>query len=276
MGCKVTIDDELQGKAVVCGGVEDLITAATIKDFHDYGRWGFDFDSWEGLRNKYRSADPAGVQNVDRMGARLRNSNPPQPVNIKRQRRWAEDNGDFDVERFLDEKQLHHREMFRERRHKHMAVSLMIDVGANCSWSHEQLMWRGAAAVVACDLLEESGFSCEVWAYDIGRNAYPEMKHHASFIAYKIKEAGDAVDIDGMAKAVSPWIFRTAVLASMWQGGHVNYGHGSHTQDNRERWFSRHCDVDRSIDKIWVPPAFGFEQAAVAVKQMIETIQVLS
>lgn len=276
---KVTKDSELGGVAMVYPGVQDLIETAERLDPNagyvggSVRTFGLPrMTTWADVKAFYRSLWAKGIETVRSMSAEIASTRPPEPVSITRKRRWSEEEGDVDVDKYLGGQDRFLRELHRERRPRCTTVAVMCNVCANCYVTNENLFWRSAAAVVAIDLLEEAGYSCEVWGWGSSRGCY-YGSHDKSFFAFPLKQAGDPVDTDVLAKGMSPWLFRTAIFASLKAGGETRPGLGSHNTVNKERWMSRHCEVDKSVEQLWVPDVTSRHDAILAVRGMIETIQ---
>jgi hypothetical protein len=86
-------------------------------------------------------------------------------------------------------------------------------MGANCSIDADDILWRGAAAIVLTEALEEAGYRVELWAYSRSAGAYPSSKDASdSFLACQLKATSDPLDPSTLVNAVSGWFFRTRVL----------------------------------------------------------------
>lgn len=276
---KITVDNELKGVGMVFDGMLEILESAQKQDPKAktvHGYYGQDkFNSWSDVMHKSNRTWSEGIETVQRLGEEIAKSSPPQPVSIRRQRRWSEDNGDLDVDRVLGNSETFFRESYRVKRPQMQNVVLFCDVSAGCFVRERDLFYRSAAVIAAIDILEESGYRCEVWAYDIGRQCYLETENHHSFIAYRVKGLSDVLDVDGVAKCLSPWFFRTALFANYDLGGKVAEGKGYATTEARERWFGRHCDVDGTMEQIWMPSATNLYDSVKAVKGIIEKIETM-
>jgi len=278
---KVEHDDELQGCAMVFENITEILESAQKQDpagvvpLSSSSSWRemSSLSTWGAVTTQCRNAWSDGISAVEKCGEEIAKSSPPQPVSIRRQRRWSENDGEIDIDRALRGEPDCLRESYRTRRPRSQNIAIMCDVGAGAVVRNADLLWRSAAVIAAIDILEESGYRCEVWAYDLGRQCYLKTKNHHSFVAWMVKDAGDALDLDNVVKCLSPWFFRTALFANYSLGGLVDSGKGYHTIENRERWFGRHCRIDSGMERIWMPSAKTESEAIASVRNIIESIQ---
>lgn len=273
---KITKDDELGGWAIVHSDVASVIDAAKATDpkasqlsGNEFGMW---MRSWSDFQ-KFLDSPWVGTGKMQAMVDEIMTSEVSPPVNIRRQRRWSETDGEMDVDRALRGTPELFRESFRATRHRIQNVMILVDVCANANHSNESMAWRCAAAVVTVNLLEENGYSCEVWGFSNAERQYTSYRNREGFTAYRVKESGDPLDVDTMSKSLSPEFFRTAVFSQFAAAGQTEVGLGRHKTYGHERWFTRHCEMDSSTEVLWVPAVFNRYAAVQAAKKMIASIQ---
>lgn len=277
---KITLDTELDGTAITFDSFTEIVAEAKRADpgsrrcRSSSGSWS-DLSwaySWDAIENRLTQPWETELGFMEKAANEIRKAIVEPPVSIRRQRRWSENDGELDVDRALrGTPELFH-ESYRAKRPRVQNVVVTCYLGQIASVSGLDLMWRAAAAVVAVDLLEEAGYSCEVWGHNFSRGVFTSERSDC-FTAYRIKESGDPVDVDGMIKALTPWLFRTAVFAAWEHRGQINYGYGrtSETVD-KDRWFSRHTNVDSSSERIAMPAVVGQYDAVKAVCNIIQSI----
>lgn len=274
----VSRDEQLKGVALVFDSLSDVYESARAADLggntlRSYSRrMGLHFRSWDDVGERLRSW-PEGVERVIEIGKEIAKVRIEQPVSTQRRPRWSEDDGELDIDRAMAGEAESMRELHRQRRPKNETIAVMCNATAWAYVSNESLFWRSAAAIAAIDLLEESGYSCEMWGYNMASGAFEDSEFPNAFLAFPIKTAGDPLDIDGVAKALSPWFYRSSLFVNYKHGGTPTGGLGSPTTFNRERWFGRHCQIDAGIERIWMPTVEGREEAIAAVKKILESIQ---
>lgn len=278
---KITKDNELVGTAVTFDSFTEIVEQAKRADPQSYtcrssSSWWSDLQwasSWDAIQMRLLQPWEKELSFMQQAAEEIRKASLAQPVSIRRQRRWSENDGELDVDRALRGTPDLFQESYRAQRPRTQNVVVTCYLGQVGSVSGLDLMWRAAAAVVAVDLLEEAGYSCEVWGHNFSRGVYTHA-HSDCFTAYQIKEAGDPVDVDSMVKALTPWLFRTAVFAAWEHGGTVNCGKGQTSETvDKDRWFSRHTNVDASCERIAMPAVIGQYDAVQAVKKIIQSIQ---
>ena len=77
---------------------------------------------------------------------------------------FSEDNGDeLDYDRLRDGRDFW-RTSRRENTHGPSTITIVVNVGAGCRVKHEDILWRGAAAIALATRLEEAGYRVEIWA----------------------------------------------------------------------------------------------------------------
>ena len=205
----------------VFDSVEDILTAcgkarpSKILDGASLYResWvGRDFTSWQDVYSSARQPWDEGVEIVERMVAELESIGLPKPKSRKRKSRFSEDDGDeLDYDR-LRTGQAFWRRCQRENMAGPQTVTLVVDVSTRGSVAHEDILWRGAAAIAITKVLEEAGFRVELWmarcSNKYGRDGL------GTVVGVNLKRAGDPLDIATLIAAVSGWFFRSVVIKS--------------------------------------------------------------
>lgn len=140
----------------------------------------------------------------------------PRVKSIKRQRTQAEAGDHLDMQRVyagdLD------RAWETTRRDlgisfKSPLVSLLVNVGGSSNVKAEEMFWRGAAALVACDALEQSGRRVEILAYNYAGDVYPGAPYPDGLTVVKAKAHEGAVNLDQLASVIAlAGFFRTYIF----------------------------------------------------------------
>lgn len=137
----------------------------------------------------------------------LRGSKLPILSSKKRQTKFDEAEGD-DVD--LD-KMRAGQQYWRTAQRKKVSgigtLTILSDMRANWTLTPEQVLWRGAAAVVLTYLLEEAGYRVELWSAQAGEQVY-KNKEGDMLAAVKIKGHRDPMNIGVAASCVSAWFYR--------------------------------------------------------------------
>lgn len=286
----LTRDDELKSVIAVFESADEYLDKAVDLDPHQQrvslsaSRSYFPecrgLNTWDDVKARLHGIYEKGNRMMEEAASEIRKAIIDPPTSIRRQRRWSENDGELDVDRALRGSPDLFHESYRTQRPRTQSIAVMVNFGANCNITEEILFWRAASVVVACDLLEEAGYSCEIWGYWMtegvygGRFGYGKSVPHPNlFMAARIKEAGSPMDVDTVSKTIAPWMFRTAAFSLCSIGGNPVPGLGYSNDANRERYFQRHCNVDSSLERFFMPYSFGRTASIDAVKQVLAVIK---
>jgi len=93
----------------------------------------------------------------------------------------------------------------------------VIDLNANASIDHEDILWRGAAAIAMTHVLEQADFRVELWVVHCADKCYSDRTGHCNAVC--LKRAGDPLDIATFAAAVSGWFYRSLMFRAKCLNG---------------------------------------------------------
>jgi hypothetical protein len=179
---------------------------------------GRKFASWDDVRQAIRSPWPEGAARVEKMAEALRWADLPQPRSIRRKPRFSEDGGDeLCMDRYQEGRPFW-RTAKREWSIGPSVLTIAVQIGAPAYRRSEELFWRGACAIALAGLLEEAGYSVELWAYSYSQKVF--TNGHNAFQAVRVKDGSDRIDVHALATATAGWYFRTMIFG----GYHVNPG----------------------------------------------------
>lgn len=197
----------------------------------------------------------------------------PEPRSVRRRPVWSETAGDVSVDRLLGGDPVMYRDVRRQRTQAPINVALLCQIGQTASYSAEQITWRGAAAVAVLDLLEEAGYSVELWAWwhtvSMFTGPHPDI-----YLACRMKSCGDPVDTDLLVNGLSCWYYRTIILGSFlsqkagWHAPILSRGLGVTVKTHDG--FDEHLDVSQNIVRIDMDGACSYETAIAAAKKVLE------
>lgn len=172
---------------------------------------------WTGFKNHQHFIDC--LENGDMEKAQqVWNLATPEVIvrSIRRRGKWT-DRGDF-----LDTQKLIRGELDKAWRttHKRKAdggsrnVTLLVDLGANCSVTSEALGWRGVASLKIADTLTEAGYNVRLLGYSLGVNDCSGGTNH-SLSTIPIKDFDEGLDVTKLAFIMCrAGFFRTVIFAS--------------------------------------------------------------
>src|SRR5439155_9465989 len=87
-------------------------------------------------------------------------------------------------------------------------VSVFFNIATPASREPEEILWRGAAALVLANLLEATGYRVELWAAQYcTRCSYEDGA--GVFTAVCLKRSEQPLDLATLVNAVSGWFYRT-------------------------------------------------------------------
>jgi hypothetical protein len=182
-------------------------------DGRDPNTWyGRPIESLDDAIDKAGEVWPAGLELLASMVKELTPLELPKPKCRKRRARWDVDSGDeVDMDR-LRGGQEYWRTMRREEARGPSVLTVACNVGGISYLSADQLIWRGAAAVVLADLLEVAGYRVEFWAMRNGREVYQDGGDE--FSAVCLKRADQPLDMATLVNGISAWLYRSIWFAS--------------------------------------------------------------
>ena len=201
--------------------VEDLIDGcgqATSRNlehvesfsFHNEDRVGRCFESWGEVDAAARAPWDEGRAIVESMEAKLEDVGLPKPKSRKRKTRFAEDDGsELDYAR-LRSGQEFWRRCERQNTAGPQTVTIVIDLNAHAGIGHEDILWRGAAAIAMTKILEQADFRVELWTIHCADKCYSDGTGHCNAVC--LKRPGDPLDIATFAAAVSGWFYRSLMF----------------------------------------------------------------
>lgn len=168
---------------------------------------GRKFRDWAAVEAAALEPWPEGLDIVQEMLFELRNSaNLPTPTCVRRRARWADDGDELDNDR-LRSGQEAWRTMRRESQRGPTTVTVLVNVSANGSVKADDILWRGAAAIVLTDLLEQAGYRVVLIGCDTGRGAFEDGSDW--FGSVRLKASEQPLDIPSVVNGLSGWFFRT-------------------------------------------------------------------
>jgi hypothetical protein len=227
------------------------------------------FRTWNGIRTAANTMWSDGLDILDGMTTEIAAADIPAPVSRKRKMRFDEANGDeIDYDR-LRSGQDFWRTCRRDNVRGPATVTVMVDVSANSSVDHADILWRGAAAIAMTDLLEEAGYRVELWAVEGGVSTYVDGA--GSMIAVCLKQAAEVLDRSTLINAVSGWFFRTIMFAEISYSHcnrEVDCGLGQHSDPTQ----ADAMEITGSDNCFIITDAFTREDAIDRVKDILNSL----
>jgi hypothetical protein len=217
-GCAVYLYDgvaEAASEGMKFGRARNLRSYTTFGP--GSGRWlGRHFDTLDEVEKAASAPWEHGMRVVDGMIEELRKGDLPRPAQIRRRPTYSEVDGDeVDMDRLRGGVPFW-RTTTRSKMSGPTVVTLVIEVGANCQVRHDDVLWRGAAAVAMATLMEEAGYRVEMYSYMYSEGGYhgrgeDSITNHLQCVC--LKRPQDPIDQGSLVAAVSAWFMRTVMFA---------------------------------------------------------------
>ncbi len=173
------------------------------------------FTDWQDVVAKVGEYWPEGLDLVQEMLFELRNvTGQARPRSRVRKGRWSADDGDeIDVDR-LRAGQDCWRQTIREEHDAPQTLCLVFSLCTPANRKSEEVLWRGAVAIILADLLEACGYRVELWAVNYCIRAYRDGS--SVFQAVRLKPSESPVDIASLVNGIAGWFYRTVVFQSYY------------------------------------------------------------
>ena len=140
----------------------------------------------------------------------------PIPESIRRRKVWKDDTGDsIDIHRLYAGVPYWRDIAGRQAQGGCPIVTVIANVGSPWHLDPEQIMWRGIAAILITDILEDAGYRVELWAARQGRSQYyPDYEDLLT--ATLLKESHGPLVKSLLVSGLSGWYYRTIVWLSYY------------------------------------------------------------
>lgn len=198
-----------------------------VHTFSDESFVGRKFDGWKDVAAVANQEWPEGLEIIQEMlhemKKRLRDL--PAPKDRRRKKRWADDGDEVCNDRLRSGQEFWSRTE-RQEVNAPQHVTVFANVGALGEVPWMDLIWRGAAALILCDLLEAAGYRVEFWAVRWSRHLYEDGD--PSIGAVCLKGSGGVADTSTVVNALAGWFYRTVFFQSSYSlGAPINRGMGA-------------------------------------------------
>lgn len=233
---------------------------------------GSDMEKWEDVQERLNKEWAEGIYTFNQYVERLKEANLPELKDKKRKTRFDETAGDdVDLER-LRQGEAFWRTTRREDSMGQTTMTVVIDTTTPFYMNSDDILWRGAVAIAIAKLLEEKGWSAEIWVVNGSKLYYAEDT--SVYTACCLKRTSDPLDVSTLINTVSGWFYRTAtftLLSSICQnrGKKLASGFGTCATPSEE-------DLDNlSIDeyRLYSCGVYSFEDALDMVNRQLEKMR---
>jgi hypothetical protein len=173
-----------------------------------------DINTWDDLEKALARPWVEGIEIIKKLREQIPEQETDFSSSRRRRRSTSEVDGDVDFDRWMaGRSDFFDLPMSIKVKGGSKFVSLAFASGMSHAVSGASAFVQAASIVAAVDKLEEQGVQVELSSYNAGRQAYKSgPRDRLSVIV--LKRAGEPVNIESLATAVSPWFFRLVGLTS--------------------------------------------------------------
>lgn len=166
--------------------------------------------TWEEAQAFAKSQWEKGLKVMTRFITRLKEVTLPEIKNSKRTIVWGPTGDEMDLEKFMAGEVNCWKTYKRESTEGPATVTIFIDTSTEFHRQSEDILWRGAAAIALAHILEEKGYSCEIFVVNGSRLFSYEGT--AVMTACCLKRCGDPIDQATLVNTVAGWFYRTVTF----------------------------------------------------------------
>ncbi len=175
---------------------------------------GEDLQSWDAVQKRTERDWAEGMYTLNQFVERLRKMEIPEIKSHKRKVQFNDHEGDeVDYDR-LYSGQAFYRKSERESVEGSTIVTVVIDTTTPAHKDSTNILWRGAAAIALTEILEEKGYSVNLWVVN-GTELY-EGSSRPIMTACCLKRCSDPLDSSTLINTVAGWFYRTVTFTLLF------------------------------------------------------------
>lgn len=180
------------------------------------------FSGWEDIKEKANEPWEHGLLIVQEMLLELgrRGVELPAPKERKRRKAFSCDRGD---EVCYDRLRGGQEDFWIDCRRTNVLapqfVTIITDINTPSHRDSDEILYRGASAIVISDLLEKAGYRTEIVACHHNADVYrlPGQRNYQSvFTTCKVKDSHTPLDTSAVVNALSGWFYRTVFFQAYY------------------------------------------------------------
>jgi hypothetical protein len=283
---RVGKDDELHGVVILGDTALSMVRtaraccegnrrAASTNAGFGLPRWtGRELADWAALEESFGRPWAEGLATIREFRDELAAANLPTPKTRKRRARWSDTEGEIDPDRVLAGEPAFYRDVKRDDIHGPTTITILCQMGGVCKVAARDLFWRGAAAAALVDILEAAGYSCEVVVWSRADGCYDHGQPDV-FRSFRLKEAGDPLDLDTLACGLSSWFFRLVMLGVTYAANVVGQtpSDGKGTTNHYLGGYRKYLDVDDGKARVLeLGGVYSRDEALAAARAALESL----
>lgn len=174
---------------------------------------GKDFTTWEELQEFTKSVWEDGLQELQMFVERLRETEIRPIKSHKRTVVWGPTGDELDMDKLMAGDVNCWKSYVREKTDGPTSLTIIIDTSTPWHVHSSDILWRGAAAIALTHILEEKGYSVELWVV-AGSNLFAN-RNYPCVQACCLKKTSDPLDAATLVNTVAGWFYRTVTFTLM-------------------------------------------------------------
>ena len=233
---------------------------------------GSEIETYEQVIERCNREWAEGIYIFQQFVDRLKDAVLPELKDKKRRVRFGTEGDDIDFDKLRSGDANFWRSSTREDAHGPTTMTVVIDTTTPWFQNSDDILWRGAAAVALAKILEEKGWSVEIWV--VNGSCLYAGKDTPVYTACRLKKTSDPLDISTLINTVSGWFYRTATFTLLETiccrtGNELAYGFG-------------HCMTPTADDldlltpdeyRVYSSGVFSFDGALEIIQKQIDEIK---
>ena len=160
-------------------------------------------------------------------------------------------------------------------------ITILVNLGANCNITSEDLGWRGIASLKIADTLTNAGYNVRLLGYSVGLDDCNNKTHNA-LTTVPIKDFDEGLDVTKLAAIMCRGaFFRTVIFAARTVGADKNdldvssgLGRSSGLDDSNQGKFFREKAYAEEGELISLPTVEGKEATLKAMKDILDKFSI--
>lgn len=233
---------------------------------------GNEMESYQDVVERCNREWAEGIYIFQQFVDQLKDATLPELKDKKRRVRFGTEGDDIDLDKLRSGDANFWRSNTREDAHGPTTMTVVIDTTTPWFQNSNDILWRGAAAVALAKILEEKGWSVEIWVVN-GSCLYAGLDTPV-YTACCLKKTSDPLDVSTLINTVSGWFYRTATFTLLETicsvtDHHMAYGFGTCKTPTED-------DLDLlSPDeyRVYSSGVFSFEGALEIIRNQLEVIR---
>lgn len=177
------------------------------------GGVGQDFKTWEEVQEFTKSVWEDGISELEMFVERLRKTEIRPIKSHKRTVVWGPSGDELDLDKLNAGDPNCWKSYAREKTDGPTSLTIIIDTSTPYNIHSSDILWRGAAAIALTHILEEKGYSVELWV--VAGSKLFANKPYPCVQACCLKKTSDPLDAATLVNTVAGWFYRTVTFTLM-------------------------------------------------------------